>query len=103
MVRAVCIDSSNKPVEVPSSHWVVQDQIYHITYIYWMVSQNFKGCDLKEIDLSDHKPYNCFRLDRFAIFQEDLQLFIEMLQTCTQMNSIDIQQLVDSIELVPQE
>ena len=103
LVRVFCIDDTNKPKEIPTNKWVVKGQLYHMTFIYWMIQQNFQGCDLKEIDLDGCQPYDCFKLQRFAILEEDLELFKQMCETCTQVGQTDIQQLVESLQLIPQE
>jgi hypothetical protein len=66
-MRAVCIDSSNKPSKVPESEWVKEGEIYTITRIVRMGFQdNVFGVLLKEIQLSSKSfPYELYDMSRF--------------------------------------
>jgi hypothetical protein len=66
-MRAVCIDSSNKPSKVPESEWVKEGEIYTITRIVRMGFQdNVFGVLLKEVQLSSKSfPYELYDMSRF--------------------------------------
>lgn len=86
-VRCVCIDDKNKPKEIPSSKWVKEGNIYHISHIFIMKNQDgIQGVELAEFDISMHEPYNCYRLTRFGIDVEDLRNLAEMLKHCDDLN-----------------
>jgi len=66
-MRAVCIDSSNKPSKVPENEWIKEGEIYTITRIVRMGFQdNVFGVLLKEIQLSSKSfPYELYDMSRF--------------------------------------
>lgn len=66
-MRAVCINSSNKPSKVPESEWVKEGEIYTITRIVRMGFQdNVFGVLLKEVQLSSKSfPYELYDMSRF--------------------------------------
>jgi hypothetical protein len=103
-VRCICIDNSNKPKEIPSDKWVRKDDKYHITHIFIMKNQdNIQGVELDEFDISMHKPYNCYRLTRFAILLEDLDKFMALIKRSAEFNGlkdINVQKLVDSVPIL---
>ena len=68
--------------------------------------KGIKGCELAEHDISDCEPYNCYRLNRFAIYEEDLEKLRELMKFCDQFNSLsdlDIQKYVDDLEIKKEE
>lgn len=88
-VRAVCIDDSHKPIMIPKTKWLKKGTWYHITYIFVMLNQNnIQGCSVAEIDISEYKPYNCFKLSRFAIHKDDLEKLVELMRLCAEMNGL---------------
>lgn len=99
-IRCICIDDKNRPKEVPANKWPKEQQLYHITYIYKQMKQPgvVQGVTLAEIDVSMCAPYNCFRLTRFAIHQDDLPALIELMKTCTEMTDVDINKLLEQVE-----
>jgi len=101
MIKAKCINDQNKPKEIPDSKWIKKDNFYHITYVYKMLNQNnIKGCELSEIELDEScLPYNCFRLDRFSILEEDLEKLIELIESCSEENRDIIEELLKESNL----
>lgn len=98
-IRALCIDEEDKPQQIPQEKWVIENEVYQITYIFIMANQGFiRGCEIAEHDISNHAPYNCYRLSRFAIFEEDMHLFKELVKQCDLMNQISTEQLNDFIK-----
>ena len=97
-IPCICIDDKNRPLEVPVSKWVVKEQEYHITHVYHQYQQKgIKGVELAEFDISDCVPYNCYRLDRFAFTEENLLKLIELVQQCTELDSVDISSIVEKL------
>lgn len=91
IVRAICVNDKDKPNEIPNNKWVKENELYHIIEISNHPLQgNIHGCKLKEVNLNGCEPFEYYKLDRFAIFEEDLDKFIELLQACTDMNYLDI-------------
>jgi len=66
-MRAICIDSSNRPSKIPESEWVVEGEVYTITRIVRMGLQDNKfGVLLKEVQLSSESfPYELYDAERF--------------------------------------
>jgi len=101
MIEALCIDSSNKPKEIPLGKWIQKGYIYHITHVYYHKEQGIQGCDLKEVHLGEEsKPYETYRLNRFAVTKDNLLKLIEMIKDCSELNDFDVQELIKESELV---
>jgi hypothetical protein len=66
-MRAVCIDSLNKPSKIPQNEWIVEGKIYTITRIVRMgLEKNKFGVLLKEVQLSSQSfPYELYDAARF--------------------------------------
>lgn len=66
-MKAICIDSSNKPSKIPDNEWVIEGEIYTITRVIRMgLQQNKFGVLLKEVQLSSNSfPYELYDADRF--------------------------------------
>jgi hypothetical protein len=66
-MKAICIDSSNKPSKVPDNEWVVEGEIYTITRVVRMgLQENKFGVLLKEVQLSSNSfPYELYDAERF--------------------------------------
>lgn len=66
-MRAICIDSSNRPSKIPESEWVIEGEVYTITRIVRMGLQDNKfGVLLKEVQLSSESfPYELYDAERF--------------------------------------
>lgn len=66
-MRAICIDSANKPIKILPSEWIVEGETYTITKVIKMGLQDGKyGVLLKEVQLSaDSFPYEYYDADRF--------------------------------------
>ena len=100
-IPCICIDSENKPSEIPSNKWVVKGNEYHITHVFNQIQQKgIKGVELAEFDISECVPFNCYRLDRFAFTEENLFKLIEMMENCTELNNIDISEITEKLTLI---
>lgn len=100
MVNCICINDKRKPAEIPADRWVKKDEEYRITHVYFHPKQGIQGCTLYEKPLDEScKPYETFKLSRFAIHLEDLPAFIELCKLCTELNDVEIKQLIEESEL----
>jgi len=100
MIECVCINDKDKPKEIPLNDWIVLDEKYHITHIFYHPNQGIQGCSLYEKPLGEHcSPYESFKLSRFAIDIKDLESLIELIKNCTELNDLDIKELLKSSEL----
>jgi len=101
MIKCLCINSKNKPEEIPMSKWIQEGFKYHITHVYFHPKQGIQGASLHEVRLgSESLPYESYRLSRFAIDQEDLTKLIQMIEDCSELNTIDIEKMLKESELV---
>jgi hypothetical protein len=66
-MKAICIDSANKPAKILSSEWIKEGETYTITKVIKMGLQDGKyGVLLKEVQLSAESfPYEYYDADRF--------------------------------------
>ena len=66
-MKAICIDSSNKPTKVPIEQWVKEGVVYTIIKVVKMGLQDGKyGVLLKEVQISaDCFPYEYYDAERF--------------------------------------
>lgn len=100
MIECVCINDKDKPKEIPLNDWIVLDEKYHITYIFYHPNQKVQGCSLYEKPLGKHCfPYESFKLSRFAIDIKDLESLIELIKNCTELNNLNIKELLKLSEL----
>jgi hypothetical protein len=71
-MKVVCINDSNRPLDIPIEKWVKKDEEYTVVRFVRMVAQGGKmGVELEEIDLTDCFPYEFFSADRFAILDKE--------------------------------
>ena len=95
-VRCICINDSNRPKEIKPSLWVKKNQEYHITHIYYHYQQKKQGYELSEIFLDDSCfPYVSFDSSRFRVPQQELEKLFKVLQDCTDLNDVDIRELIE--------
>jgi hypothetical protein len=66
-LKAICIDSSNKPAKVPIEQWIKEGGVYTIIKVVKMGLQDGKyGVLLKEVQISaDCFPYEYYDAERF--------------------------------------
>ena len=96
MVQCIFIDDSDKPKEIPQRLWVEKGKEYHITHIYFHNMQFISGCELKELILTRScYPYESYKLSRFGFTQESLKQLIELMNACSELNEIDIKELIE--------
>lgn len=96
----MCINDANRPKEIPPHLWIKKDQKYHITHIFWHYQQKINGVELAEIFLDDSCfPYQAFALNRFRVPQEEMKKLFQMLKNCTDLNDIEIGELIEESNL----
>jgi hypothetical protein len=65
-MKLVCINDSNRPNEIPKSHWVKKDEIYTVLHVAKLHAQGgIFGVQIEEIDLTPFAPITYFAADRF--------------------------------------
>lgn len=105
MIRALCVDDTNRPTEIPVEKWVKANELYTITSITKHVNQDgILGVKLKEISIDDLSPYNAFKASRFGISVKDIQAFIDLAKDCAELSDLNIEELINrELELYEQE
>ena len=76
-MKVLCVDSKNRPNEVPVSRWVSKDKEYTIVKVCYMVQQDIYGCKLEELNNDDLYPWSYFALNRFAISKQEILEAVE--------------------------
>ncbi len=100
MVEVLCIDNYNRPDEIPRSKWIQFGFKYHITHVYFHPMQGVQGVDLAEVKLTpDCFPYETYKLSRFAITMENYKKLLELAKSCTELNVVDIDKLLEESKL----
>jgi len=101
MIPCICIDAIGKPKEILAGEWIQKGFKYHITHIYRHPLQgDILACELREVRLTKKsKPYETYRLSRFAFKPEDLEALKELALSCSELNELDIEKLFEVNEL----
>ncbi len=78
-MKAICIDSSNKPDGIADFEWLEEGIVYTITEVVELQLQEGKlGIALEEIQLTDASaPYKYYSLDRFLLVPEQTKITLE--------------------------
>lgn len=97
-VKCLCINNKNRPSEVLPQNWINEGTEYTINYVYYHVNQGIQGVTLDEVQTKSEK-YSSYRLDRFAFTKEGIEQLIELMQDCTELGKLDIQELIKESEL----
>lgn len=101
MVECLCINAKNKPKEILLQNWISEGMQYTINYVYYHVNQGIQGVTLNEVKTKSEK-YTSYRLDRFAFTEKGFKQLKELMQECTELGKIDIEQLIkqSNLELI---
>jgi len=72
-MKAICIDSSNKPDGILQEEWIEEGIVYTITEVVEMALQNGNlGIALEEVQLTKASaPYKYYAIERFLLVPED--------------------------------
>ena len=72
-MKAICIDSSNKPEGISDYEWIEEGVVYTITEIVEMALQDGNlGIALEEVKLTEASaPYKYYAIERFLLVSED--------------------------------
>ncbi len=75
-MKAICIDSSNKPENISEYEWIEEGLVYTITGVVEMNLQKGKlGITLAEIELTEASaPYEYYSLERFLLVPDESRI-----------------------------
>ena len=78
-MKAICIDSSNKPDPISEYEWIEEGVVYTITGVVEMALQQGKlGITLAEVQLTEASaPYEYYSLERFLIIPDESRIDFE--------------------------
>tara|TARA_R110000803_G_scaffold208129_1_gene276602 strand:- start:196 stop:528 length:333 start_codon:yes stop_codon:yes gene_type:complete len=78
-MKAICIDSANKPENISDYEWIEEGTVYTIIEVVEMGLQKGKlGIALEEIKLTDASaPYKYYSLERFLLIPDDMTMTVE--------------------------
>lgn len=66
--KVKCINSKNKPNDIPLSKWVVEGQTYTVIKVAKLLIQGgMVGFKLEELNIDDYFPYQFFAANRFSL------------------------------------
>lgn len=100
MVKSICINDINRPSQIPLEKWVEKGKEYTIIYIYWHPNQGVQGVLLSEVELDEScAPFESYKIERFALPKSEIIKFIDLCKMCTQMNSVDIEEVIEQLTL----
>ncbi len=99
-VPCLCIDAKNRPQEIPLNKWISEGIQYTILHIGTTVNRKILTCTLLEVTLDETcKPYDGYRLDRFAFKEEDIPKLLELMKSCSELNGLNINELLEESQL----
>ena len=103
MVEVICIDDKNKPQQIPQKYWIKEGEKVHITLVTLHPHQEggIQGCELyeKPLPIEECAPYNFWKLSRFGITPDNLRALIELIMASTELNEVDVHQLLEEAQL----
>jgi len=99
MIKCLCINDNNKPIQIPNEKWLEKGREYTLLFSMTVLPQKQLAFQVNEIDLDDScSPYTWFLANRFAFREEDLQRLIEFIQDCNQI-TFSVNELVKEINI----
>ena len=99
MIKCLCINDNNKPIQIPNEKWLEKGREYTLLFSMTVLPQKQLAFQVNEIDLDDScSPYTWFLANRFAFREEDLQRLIEFIQDCNHI-TFSVNELVKEINI----
>lgn len=95
MIKCICIDDKNRPKEIPENKWVKEGEEYTVIFTLFVLPQKKLAIQVNEINLDEScEPYTFFLASRFAFRVEDMEMLIEFIWECNEVN-ISIKDLME--------
>lgn len=99
-MKLLCINSKDKPKEIPQSKFVKEGEWYELLMVIRCMPANVIGFELVEPTLDETcLPFSCFLGDRFAILENDITEFIELCKSCAELDNFSIEELMEQSQL----
>lgn len=94
-MKILCIFDENKPNQIPKEKFVKKGEWYELIFIAWCKPQLCQGFELSELTLNEScKPYEYYKGNRFGIRPEDLDEFLQLAKDCSDLDDINIEELL---------
>lgn len=72
MFKVVAVNTNGRPESIPTSKWIVKDEVYTVIQMdYLNIQGRVLGFKLEEINIDDCFPYQYYSADRFQPFTEE--------------------------------
>lgn len=72
MFKVVAVNTNGRPESIPTSKWIVKDEVYTVIQMdYLNIQGRVLGFKLEEINIDDCFPYQYYSADRFRPFTEE--------------------------------
>tara|TARA_R110000824_G_scaffold34903_1_gene110116 strand:+ start:2582 stop:2896 length:315 start_codon:yes stop_codon:yes gene_type:complete len=80
-IEILCVDDSNRPEDIPITHWVKHGEVYTLKDVKSLLMQGgHLGLQVDEINLLElGNQYEFFGLYRFSIQEKDIQAFKDVI------------------------
>ena len=99
-IKIKCVDDSQKPQQIPKNKWIKKGEWYNLIFIAWCKPEECQGFSLAEIELDETcSPYEYYKGSRFAISEQDLEKFLEFGKLCSELDTLNIQELIEETEI----
>lgn len=100
MIRCACVNSKDRPNEIPKDKWIKKGEIYTIVFAIVVLPQRELGLQLDEITLDEScAPYEYFLANRFAFLRDDLYKLQEFIRDCARVN-MSIKELMNQSNIL---
>jgi len=87
-MKAICIDSANKPDKISDYEWIEEGAVYTIVEIVELKEQGKLGVAFEEIELTAASaPYKYYSLERFLIVPDNAPVVLDNFNTDTKLKS----------------
>lgn len=103
MVETICINSTNRPKEIPKSKWLEENKKYNViftctAFLDAAFTKKTLAFQLAEIELTDdHLPYEYFSSHRFAFTEENLLKLKALIKDCEDID-FSIEELMEQCQ-----
>jgi hypothetical protein len=90
LIQMFCIDDSNRPEDIPLTHWIEEGELYTLKDVKRLKMQGGRlGIQIHEINLLELcGQHEFFSLDRFAIDVDEVEAFKQVIIASGRQDSI---------------